>query len=110
MPGKPAQPMFLTPSGLSMNTPDDVLDNIMFRHTTMNNILTNKLASIREVRDVWREDAIKNSIERLVSIRNSSVFVDVLRILLLKPSLLSLDVATDILPLITELLFETFEE
>ncbi len=89
---------------------DSILDEILHRNTTMQSILTERLSNIREVRNVWREDAIKASIEKLSNIRDSSTLVDILRILVLKPSMLSLDVTVEILPLITELLFEMYEE
>jgi con80 domain of Katanin len=73
-------------------------------------ILSNRLKDIRKVRDVWTEDSVRLSVEKLVSIRNSSVLIDILRILLLKPSLLTLDVAVVILPAVSELLFEIYEE
>jgi katanin p80 WD40 repeat-containing subunit B1 len=89
---------------------DSIFDEILHRNTTMQSILTERLNNIREVRNVWREDAIKASIEKLSKIRDSSTLVDILRILVLKPSMLSLDVTVEILPLITELLFEMYEE
>ena len=76
----------------------------------MQSILTDRLKKIREVRNLWKEEAIKASVEKMSKIRDSSVLFDILRILVLKPSLFSLDVAVELLPLITELLFEIYEE
>ena len=100
----------LSMPGKTFAASDDILDGLMYRSTTMQIILNSRLNSIRQVRDVWSEDAIKASIEKLSAIRESSVLADVLRILVLKPSLLSLDITVDLLPLISELLFEIYEE
>jgi katanin p80 WD40 repeat-containing subunit B1 len=109
-PGITQQATLLSIPGKAFIASDDILDGLMYRSTTMQLILNTRLNSIRQVRDTWREDAIKASILKLSEIRDSSVLADVLRILVLKPSLLSLDIAVDLLPLISELLFEIYEE
>jgi hypothetical protein len=106
-------PLPLSPaeSGFAQATTDsDVIDSLLFRHTSLCQIFQNRLSSIRCVREVWDESNIKLAVETLCRSRDSSLWVDILRILNLRPRLLSLDVAVLLLPLLKDLLFEVFEE
>jgi katanin p80 WD40 repeat-containing subunit B1 len=109
IPGNPVQKMLLS-TQTKANTPGDILESINFCHASVHQVLSTRLGNIKQVRDIWKEDAIKPSIEHLLKLRDSSAFVDVLRILVLKPSLITLDVAVELLPMVSELLFEVFEE
>ncbi|KAJ3150390.1 Katanin p80 WD40 repeat-containing subunit B1 [Geranomyces variabilis] len=106
------------PLPLSPTSPDappptsdaDVQDALLFRHTSVASILHSRLASIRMVRAAWDEHNIRPAIEAVVSLKDASVLVDVLRILNVKPKLLSLDAALLVLPMLHELFFEVYED
>ena len=99
---------------LATNTPiqseSDVIDQMLCRHTSMMTILSSKLTHIQTIRDVWQEENIRDAIDQLSMIKDSSVLVDILRIIALKPKLLTLELSVLLLPLLCELLFEIYEE
>ncbi|KAJ3311083.1 Katanin p80 WD40 repeat-containing subunit B1 [Boothiomyces sp. JEL0838] len=109
VPGKPSQPMLIS-SSIPINTIEDALDTMNFRHTSVLNILTSRLQHIRSIRNVWNEEDIRASIVQLLEIRETSVAADILRILNCKPKLLSLEICSMIIPLLCEMLFEMYEE
>ncbi|KAI8897386.1 con80 domain of katanin-domain-containing protein [Globomyces pollinis-pini] len=111
MPGRIQPSMMMSPTDTAMPNSDvEVLDALTFRHTSLINIFQTKLNNIRSVKEVWDEDNIRPSIEVLASLRDSSVLADILKIIVCKPKLLSLDMAQLLLPLVSELLFEIFED
>ncbi|KAJ3147684.1 Katanin p80 WD40 repeat-containing subunit B1 [Geranomyces michiganensis] len=106
------------PLPLSPTSPDappptsdaDVQDALLFRHTSVASILHSRLASIRMVRGQWDEHNIRPAIEAVVSLKDASVLVDVLKIVNVKPKLLSLEGALLVLPMLHELFFEVYED
>lgn len=88
----------------------EIVDSILLRNSSILTIFESRLCSVTNVCDTWKEDGVKASIEQLLSIHNTSVTVDFLRVILQKPKLVTLDVATLLLPLLVELLFEIYEE
>ena len=86
------------------------MESLLFRHTSLCNIFQSRLSSIRHVREVWDENNIKTAIEVLGRNRNASLWVDILRIINLRPRLLTLDASVLLLPLLKDLLFEIFED
>ena len=81
-----------------------------FRHSSIQTILCNRLAYICTIRDLWNENDIRPCLEGLVEIKDRGVWVDILRILNLRPRLFSLDTALILFPILIELLFEMYEE
>ncbi|KAI9090476.1 WD40-repeat-containing domain protein [Phlyctochytrium arcticum] len=105
------QPLPLIPPNLpAPRSDDDVIDSLCFRHASVTTILQTRLNNTRCVRQVWEEGNIRPAVETLVALKDPSVWVDVLRILNLKPRLLTLEVALSVLPALNELLFEVFED
>ncbi|KAI8819538.1 WD40-repeat-containing domain protein [Fimicolochytrium jonesii] len=107
------QPLPLSPSspGSPPSTSDnDIIDSLLFRHASVGSILNNRLTSIRIVRSAWDESNIRPTIESLVTLKDASVLVDVLRIINLKPKLLTMEAALMLLPLVHELFFEVYED
>ena len=96
--------MYLTQDGNP-----DLLESLSFRNTSMQTILSSRQSNIQQVRQAWRE-SVKSAIELLAVIRDSAVLVDILRIILLKPSIVTLEIASELVPLVSELLFSSFEE
>jgi WD40 repeat protein len=92
------------------STSHDILTALSFRHSTVQGILNSKLHNIQQVREVWNESTIMPALEMLRDMADTSVILDVLRIINCKPKLINLEVATVILPLLNELLFGIYEE
>jgi katanin p80 WD40 repeat-containing subunit B1 len=104
--------MLLSPEdGVNTATEDDVIDSLQLRHTSILSILTNRLHSIQAIAEVWDEYNIQRSVEVLtMGCRDPAVWVDILRVLNVRPKLISLDVAILLMPILNELLFEVYEE
>jgi katanin p80 WD40 repeat-containing subunit B1 len=106
-------PISPTESGLPLTEKietEDFIELLLFRHTSLTNIFQSRLNQIRCVREVWDEAHVKPAVEMMVRTRDSSLWVDLLRILNLRPRLLTLDIAVLLLPLLKDLLFEVFED
>jgi katanin p80 WD40 repeat-containing subunit B1 len=106
-------PISPTESGLPLTEEmdnEDFIELLLFRHTSLTNIFQSRLNQIRCVREVWDEAQIKPAVEMMVRTRDSSLWIDLLRILNLRPRLLTLDIAVLLLPLLKDLLFEVFED
>ncbi|KAJ3287153.1 Katanin p80 WD40 repeat-containing subunit B1 [Borealophlyctis nickersoniae] len=105
------QPLLLSPTTEPPPTSDaDVIDLLLFRHASLASILKSRLASIRMIREAWDETNIRHAVESMIALKDSSVWVDMLRVVNLKPKLLTLDVAVLLLPMLNELLFEVYED
>jgi hypothetical protein len=92
------------------SNPKDILSALSFRHNTVQGILNSKLHNIQQVREMWNESTIMPALETLREIADTSVILDILRVINCKPKLINLEVATMILPLLNELLFGIYEE
>ncbi|KAI8854729.1 WD40-repeat-containing domain protein [Chytridium lagenaria] len=62
------------------------------------------------LRHAWDEGDLKSAMETLSTCRDPAVWIDILRVMNLKPKLLTLEIATILLPLLNELLFEVYED
>ena len=104
-------PLPLSPDNISPHqTERELQESLLSRHTSLCNIFQSRLSSIRCVRDVWDETNIKAAVEVLTRTREPALWIDILRILNLRPRLLTLDVTILLLPILKDLLFEVFEE
>lgn len=86
------------------------METLLFRHNSVLSILRSRLTSIRMVRQVWDESSIRQAVETMEGLKDSSVWVDMLRVVNLKPRMVTLDVAVILLAGVGELLFEVYEE
>ncbi|KAJ3408249.1 hypothetical protein HDV05_005065 [Chytridiales sp. JEL 0842] len=109
---KSSTPVLLSPDERSTTpTDDDIIDSLQLRHTSILSILTNRLHSIKAIAEVWDEHNTRPSIEVLtITCRDPAVWVDILRVLSVRPKLMTLEVAGLLLPILNELLFEVYEE
>ncbi|KAJ3213837.1 Katanin p80 WD40 repeat-containing subunit B1 [Dinochytrium kinnereticum] len=106
-----ALPLSPTESGLPVASTDaEIIESLEFRHISMVSIFSNRLSSIRSVKQAWDEGDLKTAVETLGTCRDPAVWVDILRVLNLKPKLMNLEIATLLLPLLNELLFEVYED
>jgi katanin p80 WD40 repeat-containing subunit B1 len=108
---KRANSLPLSPGVISPHqTEKEVQESLLSRHTSLCNIFQSRLSSIRCVREVWDDNNIKAAVEVLTRTREPALWIDILRILNLRPRLLSLEVAILLLPVLRDLLFEVFED
>ncbi|KAI8929009.1 WD40-repeat-containing domain protein [Entophlyctis helioformis] len=112
VPARASQPMPLAGiANAAMHATDsDIADSLLFRHTSLQTILASRLANLRLVREVWSESNPKAALDVVLGLRDNGVLVDFLRILNLKPRLLTLEMAASLLPSLCELLFEMYED
>ncbi|KAJ3104422.1 Katanin p80 WD40 repeat-containing subunit B1 [Phlyctochytrium bullatum] len=104
-------PLSPTESGLPVaSTDEEIIESLQFRHISMVSIFSNRLQSIKAIRAGWDEGDIKASMETLAACRDPAVWIDVFRVINLKPKLLTLEIAAILLPLLNELLFEVYED
>jgi katanin p80 WD40 repeat-containing subunit B1 len=92
---------------------DEILDTMASNHVSIQTILSNRLSNIKNVRQVWQDqtkDSVKLSLSQLENINDSAVIADVLKIITLKPKIINIQLCTMILPLLSQLLFEIYEE
>ncbi|KAJ3333383.1 WD repeat-containing protein 90 [Blyttiomyces sp. JEL0837] len=111
--GRNPTPLPLSPTDsdpLSPTSENDVIDALEFRHISISSILTNRLSNIQAVKAAWNEGNLRPAVETLSSIRDVAVSIDILKIMNLKPSLFTLDLATEILPIVQEILFTVYED
>ena len=88
----------------------DIIDALQFRHTAVETILQSRLSHLSLSREVWTDTNARGSIDYILASQDHGALVDLLRILNLKPKLLTLEIAGVLLPALCELLFEIFEE
>jgi hypothetical protein len=105
----PSKPMILsTPTNIQTN--QEILENLNYRHTSIQTILDTKLSLIKLIREQWSLESIKPSIQILTQNKNNAVLVDILRIVQCRPKLITLDIAVILQPLINELFFDIYSE
>eukprot|EP00842_Homolaphlyctis_polyrhiza_P002065 jgi/Hompol1/285/HPOL_000400-RA len=90
--------------------PNDIIDAMLFRSASMESILTTRLTHLRLAREAWTESNPKLALDVILGIKDHSALIDILRILNLKPRLLTLEMAAAMLPALCELLFEYYED
>ncbi|KAL5035622.1 Katanin p80 WD40 repeat-containing subunit B1 [Batrachochytrium dendrobatidis] len=111
-PGRAMHPIPLSISDTSstVSSDQDVIESVLNRHVSMVTVLNTRLENIRLVREVWSENNPKLALDVVCKLEDRSVLVEFLRILNLRPRLLTLEIAVQILPLSCELLFEMYED
>ncbi|KAJ3047086.1 Katanin p80 WD40 repeat-containing subunit B1 [Rhizophlyctis rosea] len=82
----------------------------MFRHASVVSVLRSRLTNIRIVRQSWDESNVKQAVETLEGLKDYGVWVDLLRVLNLKPRLVTLEVCGGVLRGVGEVLFEVYED
>ncbi|KAL2915671.1 Katanin p80 WD40 repeat-containing subunit B1 [Polyrhizophydium stewartii] len=103
-------PLAMPVDASTPRTDSDIMDAILFRHASIENILSSRLSNLRLARDAWSETNPKASLETILAMHDNSVFVDFLRILVLKPRIVTLDMAAQLIPALCGLLFEIYED
>jgi hypothetical protein len=92
------------------NTPEQLAEAMSFRHSTVMSIMTARLEVLKAAQQIWEEDGLKRFMYHMSKLQDSAVLVDILRVICAKPRLLTLELAAMLLPLVSGLLFEVYEE
>ncbi|KAI8799485.1 WD40-repeat-containing domain protein [Cladochytrium replicatum] len=106
---------YLSPDASPTDSEYDLAEHLLFRHTSMMSILSNRLSSLRSVRSAWEASVasgahVKGAVQVLAEIGDPASWLDVLRVINLKPRLLTLDCAMTILPALKDLIYEGYED
>ncbi|CAH1269237.1 katanin p80 WD40 repeat-containing subunit B1-like isoform X5 [Branchiostoma lanceolatum] len=88
---------------------DEVLSSVHKGHESMCAVLGNRHRNLEIVRALWTSGDIKTSVDSAVGMKDLSVMVDLLNVLILKHSLWTLDLCTVLLPQIHELMASKYE-
>ncbi|KAJ3246427.1 Katanin p80 WD40 repeat-containing subunit B1 [Chytriomyces hyalinus] len=99
------------PADNSDHTDENLIESLTFRNTSMTLILTARLRALQDIRSVWDESNVKPALEMMLECRDAGVRVDILRLMNMRAAkVFTLDVAIMVLPLLSELLFEVYED
>ncbi|XP_078689523.1 katanin p80 WD40 repeat-containing subunit B1-like isoform X2 [Branchiostoma floridae x Branchiostoma belcheri] len=97
------------PPAVKEQSEDEVLTSLHKGHESMCAVLGNRHRNLEIVRALWTSGDIKTSVDSAVGMKDLSVMVDLLNVLILKHSLWTLDLCTVLLPQIQELLASKYE-
>ncbi|KAI9138187.1 WD40-repeat-containing domain protein [Paraphysoderma sedebokerense] len=100
----------ITTSSLHPRSESELISNMQTSSSSMIAILSTRLKHLRVVKSLWIESNARNSVLALYEVHDRSVWIDVMRLLMSRPRLISLDVSTGLLPLLRELLFDVYED
>lgn len=107
----PRKPSLEESAKHSPPTPADLADRLLEKHTSISSNLSKRLVNIKLVKQSWDNGGVKACIETMMLLKDSSVWVDILKLLNTNPKLVStLELCEMLLPIITELLFEAHQE
>ncbi|KAI8803256.1 WD40-repeat-containing domain protein [Cladochytrium replicatum] len=106
---------YLSPDASPTDSEYDLAEHLLFRHTSMMSILSKRLSSLKSVRSAWEASVgsgghVKGAVQVLAEIGDPASWLDVLRVMNLKPRLLTLDCAMTILPALKDLIYEGYED
>eukprot|EP00058_Branchiostoma_floridae_P017362 XP_002602850.1 hypothetical protein BRAFLDRAFT_128944 [Branchiostoma floridae] len=97
------------PPAVQEQSEEEVLSSVHKGHESMCAVLGNRHRNLEIVRALWTSGDIKTSVDSAVGMKDLSVMVDLLNVLILKHSLWTLDLCTVLLPQIQELLSSKYE-
>ena len=87
----------------------DVTSSILRGHSNMMTVLTARSRHITIIRQMWTGKDAKTAAEHAVSCNDESVIVDLLSVIVLRPSIWNLDLCNILLPSIGQLLLSKYE-
>ncbi|KAJ3124937.1 ADP-ribosylation factor-like protein 13B [Nowakowskiella sp. JEL0407] len=103
-------PDTMAPQLSPTSTPSDILQSMLARHTSVLHILNSRLVNLKVVRGVWDDGGVVGAVEVLKQVGDNAVVVDLLRVLNIKPKLVTLECAGGVLGLVRGLIMEGYEE
>jgi len=87
----------------------EVTSSILKGHGNMMAVLTQRARNTEIVRQLWHSKDAKTAVEQAVSFNDPSVIVDLLSVIVLRPSIWNLDLCLLLIPPIGELLLSKYE-
>ena len=87
----------------------EVTSSILKGHGNMMAVLTARSRHINILRQMWHSKDAKTAAEQAVAFNDQSVIVDLLSVIVLRPSIWNLDICNILLPSIGELLLSKYE-
>ncbi|KAL2635022.1 hypothetical protein R1flu_006501 [Riccia fluitans] len=91
-------------SEISGSSDEDLIDKLMHQHHTMSSIMQSRLTNMQVIRRFWAKNDIKGAMEAMAKLKDPSVLLDVLGVIMERSNHLSLEVCVLLLPLLYELL------
>ncbi|ORX89179.1 WD40 repeat-like protein [Basidiobolus meristosporus CBS 931.73] len=93
----------------SWQSEEDFVEHLSNGHASVADQMAKRLEDVRALRATWDEAGVTRALKMLPTIKDTAVYVDLLKIFTLNPKLLNIEASITILPLVTELLFEPYE-
>ncbi|XP_041375540.1 katanin p80 WD40 repeat-containing subunit B1-like isoform X2 [Gigantopelta aegis] len=90
-------------------TESDVLGSLQKGHAAMEQVLSNRGRNLQIVRAMWTAGNTKTAVDSAISMNDPAVMVDILNVLNSKTALWNLDLCTNLLPQLKELLSSKYE-
>jgi len=87
----------------------EVTSSILKDHTNIMAVITQRSRNIGIIRQLWHSKDAKTAVEQAVQFQDSAVVVDLLSVIILRPSIWNLDLCLLLLPPIGELLHSKYE-
>ncbi|KAK9767711.1 hypothetical protein K7432_002277 [Basidiobolus ranarum] len=96
-------------SSQSWEDEEDFVAHLSNGHLSMVDHMTNRLNTVHTLRATWDEAGIARALKMLPTIKDTAVYVDILKVLTANPKLLNIETSITVLPFVMELLFEPYE-
>lgn len=87
----------------------EVTSSILKGHDNMMTVLTARGRNLEIIRKLWQGKDAKTAVEQAVAVNDQAVMVDLLSIIILRPSIWTLDLCTELLPPIGDILQSKYE-
>jgi len=87
----------------------DVFSTLLREHQPLLTVLLARQRNLRIIYNIWQTKDVKTAVETAVSLHDVTVVVDLLGVLVLRPSIWNLDLCVALLPSILQLLQSRYE-
>jgi len=87
----------------------EVTSSILKGHSNMMAVLSARSRNIDIVRQLWHSKDAKTAVEQAVGFNDPAIIVDLLSVIILRPSIWNLDLCLNLLPTIGQLLLSKYE-
>ena len=87
----------------------EVTSSILKDHTNIMAVITQRKRHLEIIRQLWHQKDAKTAVEQAVQFQDSAVVVDLISVIILRPSIWNLDLCLLLLPAMGELLHSKYE-
>jgi len=87
----------------------EVTSSILKGHSNMMTVLSSRSRNLAIIRQLWQTKDAKTAVEQAVDVNDPSIIVDLLSVIILRPSIWNLDLCLLLLPTIGQLLLSKYE-